>query len=146
MCSEIASFWSAHTEVELSCIRDTFFIEADCTDISLYSAILQVRDEEGRRRFHGAFTGGFSAGYYNTVGTKEGMSHFLTGMLTCLPDKPLFSISLAKISGWAPQSFTSSRKNRAEVKQQNILNFLDEDEKAVSSTSYMCACVCAYNN
>lgn len=32
----------------------------------------QVTDEEGRRRFHGAFTGGFSAGYYNTVGSKEG--------------------------------------------------------------------------
>ncbi|XP_020226167.1 G patch domain-containing protein TGH [Cajanus cajan] len=63
----------------------------------------EVRDEEGRRRFHGAFTGGYSAGYYNTVGSKE---------------------------GWAPQSFKSSRKNRAEVKEQNILNFLDEDEKA----------------
>ncbi|KAE8672565.1 G patch domain-containing protein [Hibiscus syriacus] len=63
----------------------------------------EVIDEEGRRRFHGAFTGGFSAGYFNTVGTKE---------------------------GWAPQSFTSSRKNRAEVKQQNIFSFLDEDEKA----------------
>jgi hypothetical protein len=24
-------------------------------------------DEEGRRRFHGAFTGGYSAGYFNTV-------------------------------------------------------------------------------
>lgn len=32
----------------------------------------QVTDEEGRRRFHGAFTGGYSAGYYNTVGSKEG--------------------------------------------------------------------------
>ncbi|CAN0902477.1 G patch domain-containing protein TGH [Linum grandiflorum] len=63
----------------------------------------EVRDEEGRRRFHGAFTGGYSAGYYNTVGSKE---------------------------GWAPQSFTSSRKSRAEVKQQDIMNFLDEDEKA----------------
>ena len=31
-----------------------------------------VTDSQGRRRFHGAFTGGFSAGYYNTVGTKEG--------------------------------------------------------------------------
>ena len=31
-----------------------------------------VTDEQGRRRFHGAFTGGFSAGYYNTVGSKEG--------------------------------------------------------------------------
>lgn len=62
----------------------------------------EVRDEEGRRRFHGAFTGGYSAGYYNTVGSKE---------------------------GWTPQSFTSSRKNRAEVKEQSIFNFLDEDEK-----------------
>ncbi|RVW17173.1 G patch domain-containing protein TGH-like [Vitis vinifera] len=63
----------------------------------------QVTDEEGRRRFHGAFTGGFSAGFYNTVGSKE---------------------------GWAPQSFTSSRKNRAEVKKQSIFSFLDDDEKA----------------
>lgn len=32
-----------------------------------------VKDEKGRYlRFHGAFTGGFSAGYFNTVGTKEG--------------------------------------------------------------------------
>ena len=29
-----------------------------------------VTDEQGRRRFHGAFSGGFSAGYYNTVGSK----------------------------------------------------------------------------
>ncbi|XP_021731354.1 G patch domain-containing protein TGH-like [Chenopodium quinoa] len=62
----------------------------------------EVRDEEGRRRFHGAFTGGYSAGFYNTVGSKE---------------------------GWAPQSFTSSRKNRAEAKKQSILDFLDDDEK-----------------
>ena len=32
-----------------------------------------VLDEQGRRRFHGAFTGGFSAGYFNTVGSKEGI-------------------------------------------------------------------------
>lgn len=30
-----------------------------------------VVDEQGRRRFHGAFTGGFSAGYFNTVGSAE---------------------------------------------------------------------------
>ena len=29
----------------------------------------EVTDAEGRKRFHGAFTGGFSAGYYNTVGS-----------------------------------------------------------------------------
>ncbi|XP_005089817.1 G patch domain-containing protein 1 isoform X2 [Aplysia californica] len=33
---------------------------------------LTARDKHGRRRFHGAFTGGFSAGFFNTVGTKEG--------------------------------------------------------------------------
>jgi G patch domain-containing protein 1 len=43
-------------------------------------------DTTGRRRFHGAFTGGFSAGYYNTVGSAE---------------------------GWAPKQFVSSRKKRA---------------------------------
>lgn len=42
----------------------------------------EVRDDQGRRRFHGAFTGGWSAGYFNTVGTAE---------------------------GWAPTAFTSSR-------------------------------------
>lgn len=31
-----------------------------------------VTDDRGRRRFHGAFTGGFSAGYFNTVGSEEG--------------------------------------------------------------------------
>ena len=33
---------------------------------------IQARDTKGRPRFHGAFTGGFSAGYFNTVGSKEG--------------------------------------------------------------------------
>ena len=36
-----------------------------------------VLDEQGRRRFHGAFTGGFSAGYYNTVGSKEGICSYI---------------------------------------------------------------------
>ncbi|XP_064641606.1 G patch domain-containing protein 1-like isoform X2 [Lineus longissimus] len=31
-----------------------------------------VTDKRGRQRFHGAFTGGFSAGFFNTVGSKEG--------------------------------------------------------------------------
>ncbi|CAG0902601.1 unnamed protein product [Cyprideis torosa] len=33
-----------------------------------------VTDERGRRRFHGAFTGGFSAGHFNSVGTPEGFT------------------------------------------------------------------------
>ena len=28
-------------------------------------------DDQGRRRFHGAFTGGFSAGFFNTAGRKN---------------------------------------------------------------------------
>ena len=45
-----------------------------------------VTDERGRQLFHGAFTGGFSAGYFNSVGSKE---------------------------GWAPSTFKSSRSDRA---------------------------------
>lgn len=90
-------------EEEINSRKKKSVADASGTMRSLPSWKQEVRDEEGRRRFHGAFTGGFSAGHYNTVGSKE---------------------------GWAPQSFTSSRKNRAEVKQQDILNFLDEDEKA----------------
>ncbi|GAX77920.1 hypothetical protein CEUSTIGMA_g5362.t1 [Chlamydomonas eustigma] len=58
-------------------------------------------DEQGRKRFHGAFTGGFSAGYYNTVGSVE---------------------------GFEPATFKSSRSERAGAKQQNIDDFLDADE------------------
>lgn len=29
----------------------------------------QVRDDQGRQRLHGAFTGGYSAGHFNTVGS-----------------------------------------------------------------------------
>lgn len=35
----------------------------------------EVTDEQGRKRFHGAFTGGYSAGYYNTVGSKVRAKH-----------------------------------------------------------------------
>lgn len=30
----------------------------------------EVRDAQGRQRLHGAFTGGFSAGFFNTVGSE----------------------------------------------------------------------------
>ncbi|KAK6276040.1 hypothetical protein POUND7_005749 [Theobroma cacao] len=97
-------------EEEITNRRKKAVAEASGNLRSLPAWKQEVRDEEGRRRFHGAFTGGFSAGYYNTVGSKE---------------------------GWAPQSFTSSRKNRAEVKQQSIINFLDEDEKAELEGQYL---------
>lgn len=38
----------------------------------------KAKDEKGRTRWQGAFTGGFIAGYHNTCGSKEGFqpSHF----------------------------------------------------------------------
>lgn len=45
------------------------------------------------------------------------------------------SLSKDSFSGWTPQTFTSSRKSRAEVKKQSIYSFLDDDEKAVCPIS-----------
>ena len=62
-----------------------------------------VTDEKGRQRFHGAFTGGFSAGYFNSVGTKE---------------------------GWAPSSFKSTRSERASNDKKSSFrpeDFMDEE-------------------
>ncbi|TEB36535.1 DUF1604-domain-containing protein [Coprinellus micaceus] len=61
----------------------------------------EVRDEKGRRRLHGAFTGGFSAGYFNTVGSKE---------------------------GWTPSTFVSSRNDRAKAKAAKPEDFMDEED------------------
>ncbi|NWI50293.1 GPTC1 protein, partial [Calyptomena viridis] len=61
-----------------------------------------VKDAKGRyQRFHGAFTGGFSAGYFNTVGTKE---------------------------GWAPSTFVSSRQKRADRTILGPEDFMDEED------------------
>ncbi|CAH0522226.1 unnamed protein product [Peronospora belbahrii] len=61
----------------------------------------EVTDAQGRRRFHGAFTGGFSAGYYNSVGSEE---------------------------GWKPQTFSSSRNNRSSRVEQRPEDFMDEED------------------
>ncbi|KAL5633454.1 hypothetical protein ACGC1H_003821 [Rhizoctonia solani] len=63
----------------------------------------EVRDEKGRRRLHGAFTGGFSAGYFNSVGSKE---------------------------GWTPSTFKSSRNARAGQKASRPEDFMDEEDLA----------------
>ncbi|XP_024075149.1 G patch domain-containing protein 1 isoform X1 [Terrapene carolina triunguis] len=61
-----------------------------------------VKDEKGRyKRFHGAFSGGFSAGYFNTVGSKE---------------------------GWAPSTFVSSRQKRADKTVLGPEDFMDEED------------------
>lgn len=58
----------------------------------------QVVDEAGRRRFHGAFTGGFSAGYFNTVGSKEGMRPCFLGIGCTLNRQATAGCSLAHAS------------------------------------------------
>uniref|UniRef100_A0A452RKX2 G patch domain-containing protein n=1 Tax=Ursus americanus TaxID=9643 RepID=A0A452RKX2_URSAM len=69
-----------------------------------------VRDEKGRyKRFHGAFSGGFSAGYFNTVGSKE---------------------------GWTPSSFVSSRQNRADKSVLGPEDFMDEELKYLPAVHY----------
>ncbi|GAA6046564.1 hypothetical protein JCM3770_006211 [Rhodotorula araucariae] len=72
----------------------------------------KVFDEQGRRRFHGAFTGGFSAGYYNSVGSKE---------------------------GWTPSTFKSSRSNRASQDKRSVADaakeFMDDEDLAELASS-----------
>ncbi|KAJ8684164.1 hypothetical protein QAD02_019956 [Eretmocerus hayati] len=58
-------------------------------------------DAQGRRRFHGAFTGGFSAGYFNTVGSRD---------------------------GWRPQQFKSSRSSKSSNLIQRPEDFMDEED------------------
>ncbi|KZF26366.1 DUF1604-domain-containing protein [Xylona heveae TC161] len=67
----------------------------------------EVTDERGRKRLHGAFTGGFSAGYFNTVGSKE---------------------------GWTPSTFVSSRTDRYKETPNNVQqrreDFMDDEDLA----------------
>ncbi|TLD34416.1 hypothetical protein E2P81_ATG04581 [Venturia nashicola] len=79
-------------------------LDSEVRDDGSYVPVWQqeVRDERGRKRLHGAFTGGFSAGYFNTVGSKD---------------------------GWTPQTFVSSRTNRAKA-QQKAEDFMDEEDIA----------------
>lgn len=64
------------------------------------------------------------------MGSKEGINSF--GNYNAPVMDLIFCVNfMNECAGWAPQSFKSSRKSRAEFKEQNVLNFLDEDEKAV---------------
>jgi len=60
-----------------------------------------VRDVNGIRRFHGAFTGGFSAGHFNTVNTPQ---------------------------GWYPKQFKSSRESKSEKSNQKPEDFMDDED------------------
>lgn len=70
-------------------------------------------DEHGKRRFHGAFTGGFSAGYWNTVGSKEGL---------------VISVRFKFYSGWKPSEFRSSRDQRTNFNQMKPEDIMDAED------------------
>ncbi|KAF4525245.1 hypothetical protein B566_EDAN014548, partial [Ephemera danica] len=61
-----------------------------------------VLDKNGKQRFHGAFTGGFAAGYWNTVGSEE---------------------------GWTPSLFKSSRSEKAQKREQRPQDFMDDEDQ-----------------
>ncbi|CAG9823556.1 unnamed protein product [Phaedon cochleariae] len=63
--------------------------------------LLCYADAQGRRRFHGAFTGGFSAGFFNTVGSLE---------------------------GWTPSEFKSTRQEKARGVSQKPEDFMDDED------------------
>ena len=84
-------------------------LDSDTRDDGSYVPVWKqdARDEQGRKRFHGAFTGGYSAGYFNTVGSKE---------------------------GWAPSTFTSSRTNRRKDAQvARPEDFMDDEDRAAAA-------------
>ncbi|MCJ1430094.1 hypothetical protein MMC29_008009, partial [Sticta canariensis] len=88
-------------------------LDPDTRDDGTYVPVWkqEVTDEQGRKRLHGAFTGGFSAGYFNTVGSKE---------------------------GWTPSQFRSSRASRkkdAPVVPQKPEDFMDEEDVADAEES-----------
>lgn len=62
---------------------------------------IKAKDDKDKVRWTGAFTGGFTAGYHNTVGSKE---------------------------GWNPTQFKSSRKDKSKIINQNIEDFMDEED------------------
>jgi len=67
-----------------------------------------VAKSRGERTFYGAFTGGFSAGYWNTVGSKE---------------------------GWSPATFSSSRSKRSQHVQR-VEDFMDDEDLQEHQSSH----------
>ncbi|KAI6083614.1 DUF1604-domain-containing protein [Hypoxylon rubiginosum] len=98
-------------EADLRAQQSPYVVRDDGSYVPVWKQ--EVRDERGRKRLHGAFTGGWSAGYFNTVGSKE---------------------------GWTPSTFVSSRANRRKddtakdkgqkQQQQRPEDFMDEEDLA----------------
>ncbi|KAI0043913.1 DUF1604-domain-containing protein [Auriscalpium vulgare] len=80
----------------------------------LVDSCLQVPDGQGRRRLHGAFTGGISAGYFNNVGSKE---------------------------EWTPSTCKSSRGERNKAANTRPKYFMDGEDLAEFRETRLMGCI-----
>jgi len=107
-------------------------------------------------RFHGAFTGGFSAGFFNsvrTLGSHRGKSRHrpsLSLLLWCTPRLCVVDVSSSRphgltvcgppgsraqvgtAEGWTPSTFSSSRDKRAAPREQRPEDFMDDEDGLLS--------------
>ena len=67
-----------------------------------------VTDARGQQRLHGAFTGGFSAGYFNSVGS---------------------------IKGFTPAGFVSSRTQRATAAAPRPEDYMDDEDRSEAASA-----------
>ena len=95
MQQELFVFLGTHQPLEIVGLKANQ--KNDFLPVHLQSAL----DDQGRQRLHGAFTGGRSAGYFNTVGSKE---------------------------GFRPMEFSSSRSSRANIAAARPEDFMDDDD------------------
>lgn len=98
------------------------FIRAQLSNVGKKGNDQEVYDSEGRRRFHGAFTGGFSAGYYNTVGSEEGWkpSQFVSQRATAKASQPTSADSTSRA---APPP--KARRNAT----QQLSDLMDDEDR-----------------
>jgi G patch domain-containing protein 1 len=87
----------------------------------------EVRDERGLKRLHGAFTGGFSAGY-------DLCPYAVINRLQILTSISRYFNTVGSKEGWTPSAFVSSRTNRkkdeSKVPQQRPEDFMDDEDIA----------------
>jgi hypothetical protein len=86
----------------------TLFEEDDLDNTQGYFNRI-ARDEKGSKKLHGAFTGGFVAGYKNTVGSEH---------------------------GWNPTSGFTSKDGKGIPRQMTVLDFMDDEDLVITSVTF----------
>ena len=81
---------------------------------------------QGSGRLHGAFTGGFSAGYFNTAGSKEGWTP--ASFRSSRNDRRYSERGASTTDATADAGGGDERKGSRTVHQQRVEDFMDEDE------------------